>query len=133
MLKPAIATILLATALPAFAQSTGDPANGETLFRKCAACHQVGEEATNRVGPVLTNVVERAAGTYVDYRYGSSMTAAGEAGLIWTPDNIFAYLENPTNFLKAYLDDSKARGKMPFRLTDEQERLDIVAYLSQLE
>lgn len=80
MFKPVLATILVATALPAFAQSEGDAANGETLFRKCAACHQVGEDARNRVGPVLTDVVDRAAGTYEDYRYGGSMTAAGEAG-----------------------------------------------------
>lgn len=133
MLKPLIATILVTIALPALAQPTGDPANGETLFRKCAACHQVGEEATNRVGPVLTNVVNRPAGSFEGYRYGGSMTAAGEADLIWTPENIFAYLENPTAFLRAYLDDSKARGKMSFKLADEQERLDVIAYLSQFE
>lgn len=133
MLKPLIATILVATALPALAQSSGDAANGESLFRKCAACHQVGEDATNRVGPVLTNVINRTAGTYEGYRYGKSMTAAGEAELIWTPENIFIYLENPTAFLRTYLNDSKARGKMPFKLADEQERHDIIAYLSSFE
>ena len=38
----------------AFAQ---DAANGESVFKACRACHQVGEGAKNAVGPVLNGVI----------------------------------------------------------------------------
>ncbi len=112
---------------PAQAQ---DVANGERTFRRCAACHMIGDDARNRVGPVLTGVVGRPAASFEDYEYSSSMTAAGALGLTWTEDLIFEYLEDPTAFLRAYLDDPRARAKMTFRLRDEQERRDVAAYLA---
>lgn len=128
-----IATIFTILALPAPAQSIGDAAAGEALFKKCSACHQIGEGAENKIGPVLTGVINRSAGSYEGYRYGRSMTAAGEAGLVWTTDNIFAYLEGPKPFLREFLDDRKAKAKMAFRLNDPQDRLDIIAYLATFE
>jgi len=127
------AIILSLCTLPATAQTLGDATAGEGLFKKCAACHQIGEDAKNKVGPVLTNVVGRAAGSFEGYRYGRSMTAAGEAGLVWTPDNLFTYLAGPKDFLREYLDDRKAKAKMSFHLPDEQDRLDIIAYLASFE
>jgi cytochrome c2 len=34
-------------------------ATGETLFRQCAACHEIGEGARNRVGPALNDTVRQ--------------------------------------------------------------------------
>ncbi|MHA1128691.1 MAG: c-type cytochrome, partial [Alphaproteobacteria bacterium] len=104
-----IVSLALYAALPVQAQ---DAAAGEKLFRKCAACHQVGDGAKNKVGPVLTDVFNRTAGSFDGYKYGKSMLAAGEAGLIWTEENIFNYLFNPKDFLRAYLADPKAKAKM---------------------
>lgn len=106
-----------------------DAENGEKLFKKCVACHQVGEGAKNRAGPVLTGVVGRAAGTFDSYKYGTGMKAAGEAGLVWDADNLFEYLADPTKFLRAELDDPKAKGKMKFKLKKEHQRRDVIAYL----
>ena len=126
--------ILAATTfiLAAPAATAQDAAEGEKVFRKCKACHMVGEDAKNRVGPVLTDVVGRPAGSYDDYRYGSSMEEAGEAGLVWDEESIFEYLADPRAFLRSYLDDPKARAKMTFRLSDAQERRDVIAYLQSL-
>ena len=123
-------TLTATLAFPALAQ---DAAAGEELFRKCTACHQIGEGAENKVGPVLTNVVGRAAGSLEGYRYGKSMLAAGEAGLVWTEDNIFSYLADPKIFLREFLDDPRAKAKMTFRLKDEQDRRDVIAYLSSFQ
>jgi len=128
-----IAVSLVVIASAASSQSIGDPIAGETVFKNCAGCHQVGDTARNRVGPVLSNVVGRVAGTYADYRYGSDLIAAGAAGLVWTPDLMFEYLENPRNFLRAFLDNDRARAKMSFRLRGEQDRLDVIAYLASFE
>ncbi|MCL4165087.1 UNVERIFIED_CONTAM: hypothetical protein GTU68_028393, partial [Idotea baltica] len=83
----------------------GDAAAGEKVFKKCSSCHNVGEGAKNKVGPALTGVLGRVAGTAPDYKYGDSIVAAGEAGLVWTDEEIFAYLEDPRKYLRAKLDD----------------------------
>lgn len=107
-----------------------DVADGERTFRRCASCHMIGDDARNRVGPVLTGVVGRPAASFEDYDYSPSMIAAGASGLTWTEDLIVGYLADPTAFLRAYLNDPRARAKMTFRLRDEQERRDIAAYLA---
>ena len=35
----------------------GDPEKGEKVFKKCKACHAVGDGAKNKVGPQLNNIV----------------------------------------------------------------------------
>ncbi|MFV2001784.1 MAG: cytochrome c family protein [Paracoccaceae bacterium] len=111
----------------ALAQSAQE---GQQIFRRCAGCHQVGASAQNRLGPVLTGVVGRPAGSYPGYRYSKSMIAAGAAGLIWTEDNIFEYLTNPTAFLKKFLDDPRAKAKMSFRMKDEDDRRKVIDFLA---
>lgn len=58
------------------------------------------------------------------------MMEANDAGLIWTPNNIFEYLANPKGFLRAFLDDPRAKAKMSFSLPSEQARKDVIAYLT---
>ena len=115
----------------AFAQSAGDAAKGEKVFRKCAACHAVGEGAKNKVGPVLNGVVGRAAAS-TDYNYGKGIVAAREKGLVWTEEELMAYLVHPRNYLRKYLDDKKAKSKMSFKLKKEGQRADVIAYLKTL-
>lgn len=100
----------------------GDVAAGEDVFRKCATCHAIGEEATNRIGPVLNDVFGRIAGTYEGYRYSPAMLAAGEDGLVWDHEALEAYLAAPRDFIPGT--------KMTFAgLKDETEMADLLAYL----
>lgn len=112
-----------------FALDGGDAAKGEDVFKRCMSCHMVGDGARNKVGPVLNDVFGRTAGTYEDYKYGPSLVAAGEAGLVWDADEMFAYLADPRKYLREKLDDSKARSKMSFKLKGEEDRKDVIAYL----
>ena len=55
----------------ALAATTGmanaqDLAAGEQAFRKCSPCHSVGEDARNKVGPVLNGLDGRKSGTVAD-------------------------------------------------------------------
>ncbi len=77
-MKTAILTAiaLTATSAVATAQSAED---GKKVFRKCAACHQVGEGAKNRTGPALTDVIGRTAGSVGGFKY-SEVDAGGERG-----------------------------------------------------
>ena len=83
------------------------------MFRKCSACHKIGEGARNSVGPVLNKLFGRVAGSYEGYNYSSTLTAANEAGLVWDADNVAAYIADPRAFMQDFLDDPKARPKKP--------------------
>jgi cytochrome c len=115
----------------------GDVAKGEQVFKRCMACHQVGENAANKIGPILNNVIGRQAGTIEGFRYSDLNKHAGENGLVWNEERIFNYLENPNDFLKKLLTDAgkadlaKGTTRMAFRLAKQQERRDVVAYLKQ--
>lgn len=119
---------------PAISQ---DASEGEAVFKKCAACHRIGDGAKNSVGPVLNDVVGRPAGTADAYSYSELNKAAGAAGLVWNADTIFEYLADPNGFLKKFLESKgqadKAVGgtKMTFRLASDQERKDVIAFLAK--
>ena len=128
-----VAVVAAFAAAPAFA---GDPAAGERQWRQCQACHMIvspdGEtiQRGQRTGPNLYGVAGREAGAVEDFRYSPSMAAAGEAGLVWTEENFIAYVENPTGFLREFLDDSSARGSMAFQL--RSGAADLYAYLESV-
>lgn len=108
----------------------GDIGRGEAAFQTCLACHAVGADAANKIGPVLNNVVGRRAGTYLGYTYSGSLKAAGESGLIWNETLIFEWLAGPSDFLKSRLNDPSASSKMFLNIDDPQMRSDIIAYLA---
>ena len=110
----------------------GDPVSGEKVFRKCKACHSVEAGTTRPAGPNLLGVFGRQAGT-ADYRFSTSMIEAGEAGLVWTPELMDVYIADPKAFLKETLGVTRVRNKMAFKLRDEDERADVIAYLMSLE
>ena len=117
----------------AWAQGSAD--DGETVFKKCMTCHRIGPEAKNLIGPNLTGVIGRQAGTAEGFAYSDLNKLAGQNGLVWTEELIFKYLEDPTPFLKQFLtdkgkgDQAQGAAKMAFKLADEQDRRDVIAYL----
>lgn len=114
-----------------------DAAAGETVFKKCMACHRIGDGAKNLIGPVLNNVIGRNAGTAEGFKYSSLNKSAGENGLVWNENLIFDYLADPNPFLKKFLTDkgkedlAKGSTLMAFKLPSEQERKDVIAYLKK--
>ncbi|WP_216640115.1 cytochrome c family protein [Rhodovulum sp. P5] len=69
------------------------------------------------------------AGRIEGFRYSKSMKEAGEKGLVWTEENVVEYAQNPTEFLRKFLDDPKARGNMTYNARDPEEVRDIAAFL----
>lgn len=128
----ALAFIVLGSATDVVAQ---DAAKGEQVFKQCMVCHRVGPEAKNLVGPVLTGIIGRQSGTAPDFAYSPLNKAAGDNGLVWTEALLMDYLPDPNAFLKKFLTDkgkaNLATGatKMVFKLPNEQQRKDVVAYL----
>ncbi len=127
---------MTALAAPAFAE--GDAANGESVFgRQCVACHVVQNDAGDllagrnaKVGPNLFGVIGRQPGTYPDFKYGADMIAYGETGVVWGEENFVKYVQNPTAFLREVLNNPRARAKMAFQLRNEQDAMDVYAFLA---
>lgn len=97
---------------------------GEGVFKKCQACHQVGEGAKDRAGPVLNGIVGSAAGASESFasKYSKPLLAAAEDGLVWTEEELSAFLEKPRSYMKGT--------KMGFAgLKSEEDRKAVIAYL----
>lgn len=118
------AALLAALAVPALAD--GDAAKGEKIFKKCKACHAVGDGAKNKVGPILNGIIGAPAGANPDFKYSDALLEAAEGGLVWDEANLAAFLTKPKDFMKGT--------KMSFAgLRKESEIADVTAYLASFE
>lgn len=118
----ALTMLLGATTAPGFAQDADLEAQGAKVFRRCAACHMIGEDAKSRVGPEMNGLNGRVAGSLPDFKYSDAMVKAGEEGLVWDDDSLMAYLENPKKLVPGT--------KMAFAgLKSEDDRRAVIAYI----
>ena len=137
------AAVFAVLAAPAFADGhaasgNGDAAAGEEQFnRQCVSCHVVADADGNvlagraaKTGPNLYGVAGRQIGTVEDFRYGDDIVALGETGAVWTEESFVAYVQDPTGYLREALDNNRARGKMSYQVREEQQAIDIYAYLA---
>jgi cytochrome c len=100
----------------------GKAQDGEEVFKRCRACHEVGPDAKNKLGPSLNGIIGRKAGSIEGFTYSPANKKAGEEGWVWTDEKLLTYLENPRAAMPG--------NRMAFvGLPDEQDRLDILAYL----
>lgn len=121
--NPALSLVLMAglvlPAGPAFAD--GDASNGKAIFRKCAACHSA-TSPVSKVGPQLTNLIGRAAGSVDGYAYSPAMTAFGAAGNVWDEGTLGDYLQSPKSVVPGT--------RMTFAgLRKASDIADVIAYL----
>ncbi|HWK01640.1 MAG TPA: c-type cytochrome [Xanthobacteraceae bacterium] len=108
---------------PAFA---ADPASGEQVFKVCAACHAIGPNAKNKLGPELNGIAGRTWGAVAGFNYSSDLAEGKASGKVWDEATLDKYLENP----KAVA----PKGKMPYAgLKDAAKRGDLIAYLKQFD
>lgn len=106
----------------ATARAEPDLEAGAKIYNQCKSCHQIGEDAKNRVGLQLNDLNGRVAGSVEGFRYSRSMQQSGDDGLIWTDETLDAFLEDP----KAYI----PKTKMSFRgIKDAEDRANLIAYL----
>jgi len=87
LLMAGVALGAASTAAPA-----QDLAAGATSFKKCAACHEVGETAKNKVGPVLNGLDGRKSGTIPGYNYSE---ANKNSGITWNEAAFLEYIKDP--------------------------------------
>ena len=94
---------------------------GETVFKQCMACHDIGEDAKNKVGPELNGLDGRKSGSAPGYSYSD---ANKNSGITWNKDVFLEYIKDP----KAKIPGTK----MAFAgIKSEKEANDLWAYVSQ--
>ncbi len=102
--------------------AAGDAANGEKVFKKCRACHQVAE-GKNGVGPSLWGVVGRQVASVDGFNYSDGMKAHGGA---WDLKTLDAFLADPKGVVPGT--------KMTFAgLASQQDRLDVITYMNEAD
>jgi len=100
-----------------------DLAAGATSYKKCAACHDVGPTAKNKVGPVLNGLDGRKSGTVAGYSYSEANKASG---ITWNEQSFLEYIKDP----KAKIPNTK----MAFAgIKNETEAKALWAYLKQYD
>lgn len=103
------------------AQFSGDAVAGQRVFLQCQSCHAV-EAGANRLGPTMHGIVGRHSGAVTGFNYSPSNR---DAGITWTPEKLFQYLENPRRVVPGTT--------MAFAgIGDPQRRADLIAYLATL-
>ncbi|UXO83066.1 c-type cytochrome [Brucella intermedia] len=117
---PAKEEVSIATLL-----QSADPARGETVFKRCAACHTGEKGGANKVGPHLWDVVNRPAASVEGFGYSAAMKEFGAAGNKWDFEHLNKFLTSPKGFIKGtamgFAGDKK-----------DNERADLIAYLRTL-
>jgi cytochrome c len=97
----------------------GDFAAGKQVFTQCAACHTIGKDQPNTVGPNLYGVFGRKAGSKADFKYSPGMAAAAWT---WDAERISNWITDPRAMITGT--------KMVFiGVKDPKQRADVIAYL----
>lgn len=117
----AAAMVPIAKLLP-----TADAKAGETVFKKCQACHDATKGGPNKVGPNLYGLVDRPIASHEGFAYSSAMKDFSKGGAEkWTFDHLNHFLMAPKKQVPGTA--------MGFAgLPKEQDRANVILYLHTL-
>lgn len=119
----ALAALAGSTAL---AQEIGDPAAGEQVFNMCRACHAVGPDAQNRIGPELNGIIGAQPPTNEEYSYSPAFQEFAADHPVWSAETLTPWLSNPTELVPGT--------KMVFPgIEDETDLVNVIAYLATFD
>lgn len=104
-----------------FYLASADPAAGEQVFKKCAACHNADKGGANQLGPNLWGVLGEPIGKGAN-GFAFSEALSGKGGT-WNWDNLAEWLSNPKKFAPGT--------KMTFAgLGKPEDRANVISFLN---
>ena len=102
--------------------ATADTRNGARQAQICRACHSLEQGGANQVGPSLYGMFGKPAGRVSGFDYSAALR---NAGFVWTPRALDAWLAQPARFLPG--------NRMAFAgVMNEDDRNDLIAYLLEV-
>jgi cytochrome c len=102
--------------------ATADAGSGETIAKKCAACHSFEQGGANKIGPNLWGALGRDIASLPDFEYSSAL-AEKEGN--WDYEQLNAFIADPRGWAPGT--------KMTFAgLSKPQDRGDLLLYLQSL-
>lgn len=119
--------VTVSNALPAeidmkIVMSKANAELGASIFKKCAICHTIQKNDSNKVGPNLWGIVNATAARSNDFAYSSAMSSKKQENLRWTYENLYRYLFAPKKFIEGT--------KMAFAgIKKDEDRAHLIAYL----
>ncbi len=103
-----------------FFLASADPAKGEQVFKKCAACHNAEPGGANALGPALYGVMGNPVGGHPGFAFSSALK---EKGGQWDWSQMSAWLANPKKYAPGT--------KMTFAgLSKPEDRANVMAFLN---
>jgi cytochrome c len=105
-----------------FYLASADPAKGEQVFKKCAACHNADKGGPNALGPNLWGVLGEPIGKGAGgFAFSDALSSKGGA---WDWTGLGEWLHNPKKFAPGT--------KMTFAgLSKPEDRANVIAFLNQ--
>ncbi|MBV1864225.1 MAG: c-type cytochrome [Rhodobacteraceae bacterium] len=97
---------------------------GKKVFKKCKACHKVGEGAKNGVGPLLNGIYGAEMAANADFKYSKGMKARAEESATWTDENMREFLTSPKKYV--------TKTKMSFKGVKEKDMDAIIEFLKSV-
>jgi cytochrome c len=103
-----------------FYLASADPAKGEQVFKKCAACHNADKGGANALGPNLWGVLGEPVGKGHGFPFSDALASKGGA---WDWNTLSDWLANPKKFAPGT--------KMTFAgLSNPEDRANVIAFLN---
>jgi cytochrome c len=103
-----------------FYLASADPAKGEQVFKKCAACHNADKGGANALGPNLWGMMGEPVGKGHGFPFSDAL--AGHGGT-WDWNTMSEWLANPKKFAPGT--------KMTFAgLGNPEDRANVIAFLN---
>ncbi len=100
--------------------AAADPAAGEQVFKKCAACHNADPGGANALGPALYGVMGKPVAGHAGFAFSDALKSKGGT---WDWQMMSDWLASPRSFAPGT--------KMTFAgLSNPEERANVIAFLN---
>lgn len=100
--------------------ASADMSKGETIFKKCVACHTIAAGGANGIGPNLYGTVGKPLAGHAGFAYSDALKSKGGT---WTFEALNEWLANPKKYAPG--------NKMTFAgLGNPEERAALMLYLN---